>query len=109
MAELQGIFIQNLKRERGRLGISQLVLAERSELSPGYIGEIESGRKFPSIDNVERIARALEVPPYRLYMTDRDMERLLLKDQMPALSRIRREALAREVAEILNRYAGEEG
>ncbi len=109
MAELQAVFIQNLKRERGRLGISQLALAERAELSPGYIGEIESGRKFPSVDNVERLARALEVPPYRLYMTDRDLEELLIKDRMPPLTRVRREALVREVAEILDRYAGEDG
>lgn len=108
MAELQAVFIQNLKRERGRLGISQQVLAERAELSPGFIGEIESGRKFPSVDNVERLARALEVPPYRLYMTDRDLEELLIRDRMPPLTRIRREALAREVAEILDKYAGEE-
>lgn len=108
VAELQAVFIQNLKRERGRLGISQQVLAERAELSPGFIGEIESGRKFPSVDNVERLARALEVPPYRLYMTDRDLEELLIRDRMPPLTRIRREALAREVAEILDKYAGEE-
>jgi len=108
VAELQAVFIQNLKRERGRLGISQQVLAERAELSPGFIGEIESGRKFPSVDNVERLARALEVPPYRLYMTDRDLEELLIRDRMPPLTRVRREALAREVAEILDKYAGEE-
>ncbi|HSV56390.1 MAG TPA: hypothetical protein VLH39_04695, partial [Magnetospirillaceae bacterium] len=62
---------------------------------------------FPSIVNVERIARALEVTPYRLYMTERDLEKLLLEGRMPGLSKVRREALARDVAEILDRYAGE--
>ena len=98
-------FIQNLKRERGRIGISQLILAERADLSPGYIGEIESGRKFPSVENVERLAKALEIPAFRLYMSDDDLEDFLRKENVPPLSGMRREAFVREVAEILNRYA----
>lgn len=105
MAELQAVFIQNLKKERGRLRISQSTLAERAELSSGYIGEIESGRKFPSIDNVERLARALEVPPYRLYMSDGDLENLLAPEGKPAWVKT---ALVRWAAEMLEKYAGEE-
>lgn len=108
MAELQGIFIQNLKRERNRLGISQAALAEKADLSAGYIGEIESGRKFPSIENVERLAEALEVPAYRLYMTERDLEKLLLEESLSPLSRTRREAFIRDVAEVLSRYTAAE-
>lgn len=109
VAELQALFIQNLKKERSRLGISQQVLAERADLSPGYVGEIESGRKFPSVDNVERLARALEVPPYRLYMSDRDLEELLRTYRKSAWTKAGREALARGVAEYLDGYVGEEG
>lgn len=105
VAELQAVFIMNLKKERGRLGISQLVLAERAQLSPGYIGEIESGRKFPSIDNVERLARALEVPPYRLYMSNRDLEELFSPEGKPGWARA---ALVRWAAEMLEKYEGEE-
>ncbi|HOX14338.1 MAG TPA: helix-turn-helix transcriptional regulator [Spirochaetia bacterium] len=104
MAELQAVFIQNLKKERGRLRISQSTLAERAELSSGFIGEIESGRKFPSIDTVERLARALEVPPYRLYMSDRDLEDLLAPEGKPAWAKA---ALVRWAAEMLGKYAGE--
>lgn len=106
MAELQAVFIQNLKKERSRLRISQQVLAERADLSSGFIGEIESGRKFPSVDNVERLARALEVPPYRLYMSDRDLEELLGSDGKPAWARA---ALVRWAAEMLGKYAGGDG
>ncbi|NLJ46761.1 MAG: helix-turn-helix transcriptional regulator [Treponema sp.] len=106
MAELQAVFIMNLKRERGRLGISQLMLAERAELSPGYVGEIESGRKFPSIECVERLARALEVPPYRLYMSDRDVEELLSPEGKPGWAKA---ALVRWAAEMLGKYAGGDG
>lgn len=48
-------------------------LAERAGISAGFIGEIEMGRKFPSGENLERIAEALGVKPYRLLMGPEDL------------------------------------
>jgi len=41
-------------------------LSEYCESSPGYIGEIEMGRKFPSIEMIEKIAKVLKIEPYHL-------------------------------------------
>jgi len=41
-------------------------LALSCDISPGYIGEIESGRKFPAIELIEKIAFVLRVEPYLL-------------------------------------------
>jgi ribosome-binding protein aMBF1 (putative translation factor) len=40
---------------------SQVKLAKQSELSQGYICDLERGRKQPSIDAVRKIARAFGV------------------------------------------------
>jgi len=42
-------------------------LAEYCNTSPGYIGEIEMGRKFPSIELIEKMAEVLRVEPYHLF------------------------------------------
>ena len=42
-------------------------LAELCDTSPGYIGEIEMGRKFPSTGMIERIAAILRIEPYHLF------------------------------------------
>jgi transcriptional regulator with XRE-family HTH domain len=61
---LKQVFIRNLKEFRKKEGISQMNLALSCDISPGYIGEIESGRKFPSPEMIEKIARVLRIEPY---------------------------------------------
>ena len=45
-------------------------LAEYLNASPTYIGEIEVGKKFPSMDMIEKIADILKIKPY-LFFIDR--------------------------------------
>lgn len=47
-------------------------LAELCETSTSYIGEIEIAKKFPSIEMVEKIAKALKIRPFQLFMDETD-------------------------------------
>jgi len=60
----------NMKRLREALGLSQMSLAERVGCSTTLIGNIETLKRFPSAENLDRIAAALEVPVYELFMKD---------------------------------------
>jgi transcriptional regulator with XRE-family HTH domain len=71
---LKEIFIVNLKKFRKREKISQMRLAEKCNTAASYIGEIEIGRKFPSLEMIERIAGALRVEPYRFFMDAPDQK-----------------------------------
>ena len=61
------IFIENLKFIRKAKGFSQLMLAEFADLSPGLIGDIEAGRRNPTLTTIEKIALALDVPVHQLF------------------------------------------
>ena len=43
-------------------------LAECCNTSPTYIGEIEVGKKFPSMDMIERIAAILRIKPFHFFI-----------------------------------------
>ena len=73
VTELRRNLIHNMKRRRALLAISQMELADRADISAGYVGEVEMGRKFPSPEILERIAKALGVRPYRLLMGAEDV------------------------------------
>lgn len=45
-------------------------LAERCDTAASYIGEIEIGRKFPSVEMIEKIAGALNIEAYRLFVDE---------------------------------------
>lgn len=54
-------FAENLREARKAQGISQEKLAELAELHRTYIGSVERGERNITIDNMERLARALGV------------------------------------------------
>jgi transcriptional regulator with XRE-family HTH domain len=67
---IQDIFITNLKAYRKLNNISQMQLAELCKSSTGYIGEIESGKRFPSVNMIERIAGALKLESWHLFKNE---------------------------------------
>ncbi|MDR2632189.1 MAG: helix-turn-helix transcriptional regulator [Treponema sp.] len=70
---LQHIFIKNMKKYRKLAGITQEKLAELCDTDPCYIGQIETGRRFPSVLYIERIATALCIAPYLLFYDQEDI------------------------------------
>jgi transcriptional regulator with XRE-family HTH domain len=57
---------KNIRLIRNNLGLSQEELAEQAGLHRTYIGSIERAERNVSIDNIEKIARALKVQPHEL-------------------------------------------
>jgi transcriptional regulator with XRE-family HTH domain len=72
--DLKQVFIGNLRNFRNNRGISQMKLAEMCNTATNYIGEIEIGRRFPSLKLIEKISQALEVEPY-LFFLERNGEK----------------------------------
>lgn len=55
------LFAANMRHFRHKLGLSQEALAVLCGLHRTYIGSVERGERNISIDNMERIANALQV------------------------------------------------
>lgn len=54
-------FGESVKSRRALLGLSQEKLAERANLHRTYISDVERGSRNVSLENIERLARALEI------------------------------------------------
>ena len=66
--ELQKLFSSNLKSARIRANLSQLKLAEKANLSLGYICDLEGGRRWGTPETFAKLAKALQINPYELLL-----------------------------------------
>jgi transcriptional regulator with XRE-family HTH domain len=55
-------FGNKVRERRTVLGLSQEELAERANVHRTYIGMIERAEKNITLENIEKIAKALEIP-----------------------------------------------
>ncbi|HUI41120.1 MAG TPA: helix-turn-helix transcriptional regulator [Terriglobia bacterium] len=63
---------QRIRELRERKGLSQNDIEEASGLRQWYLSWVEHGQTVPSLETLERIAAALEVPLYWLFYSEDD-------------------------------------
>ena len=68
ITESVGDKIRSLRKERG---LSQESLALKAGLNTSYMGQIERAEKSATIDSLEKIANALDVPIEELFSFER--------------------------------------
>jgi len=68
--DVKKTFGASIKKWRNSLGISQEELAERADLHRTYVSDIERGARNLSLQNIEKLAHALEVSVSVLFADD---------------------------------------
>lgn len=69
--------------------LSQGDIEERSGLLRSYLSRVENGHTVPSVETLEKLARALQVPLYQLFYEG---------EQPPKLSHLAKRITAEEIA-----------
>ena len=67
MSEIAKIIGQRIRSYRLQLGLSQEKVAELSRCHPTYIGQLERGEKNATLESIEKIAAAIDVPLSELF------------------------------------------
>jgi transcriptional regulator with XRE-family HTH domain len=55
-------------KHRKRAGLSQEALAEKADIHPNYVGRIERGECSATVGILLRLAKALGIQPYKLFL-----------------------------------------
>ena len=64
------VFGANVKKYRTQTGLSQEAFAEKCGLHRTYISAVECYRRSISLENIQRIADALGIETYKLFLED---------------------------------------
>jgi len=62
MENLYILIGKRIREVRTKLNLTQEELADKAELHPSYIGQVERGSKKVSIETLQKITHALNVP-----------------------------------------------
>ena len=95
MTDLRQLLASNMRFYRGNLNLSQSKLAEKVDTATNYIAAIEVGRRFPSVQMLERIADALEIDTPALF----SMESI----QISSMDSLHEEMVG-DIAQIISDY-----
>lgn len=68
------VFGTNVKKYRSASGMSQEEFADKCGMHRTYISAIECYRRSISLENIQRIADALEIKTYKLFMEDENAQ-----------------------------------
>lgn len=66
------VFGTNVKHYRQQTGLSQEAFAEKCGMHRTYISAIECFRRSISLENIQRIADALEIEAYKLFLVSEE-------------------------------------
>lgn len=84
--KLQKLFGRRVRSARKAAKLIREKAAERADISPNYLGEIERGEKWPSPDKIEALARALNVAPAALFQfVNEETDPRVLRKKIEAL------------------------
>ena len=90
MTEVQQVLAFNIKKYRKTKGVTQEQLAEQAGTSTNYLGSIETGKKYPSPQMIDKLAKALDINPLELF-----------KKESPNMQSIK-QSLEEKIQEVLN-------
>ena len=68
--KLKRIVAQNLRHYRKKANLTQEGLGWKTKLHPNYLGRVERGEDTISIDNLEKVAKALKIAPHLLLIPE---------------------------------------
>ena len=68
------VFGDNLRKYRNELGLSQEAFADKCGLHRTYISAIECYRRSIALENVQRIADALGIEAYKLFIESEEQK-----------------------------------
>lgn len=74
--KLKALIGKNVKYYCYRENLTQEQLAEKTKSSVNYIGRLERGQHNPSVDKLEKVASALNIEPYELFIQRNDIDNL---------------------------------
>ena len=99
MAGIREVLASNIKEYRRKYGFSQDKLAELASISSQYLATVETCRKFPTPEVLDRLAGALDIETHELFAS--------VSSPQKELEKLRQDIIGEVVKTIRQSFADE--
>ena len=101
--EFRSVVAENIKKYRKMNNLTQLALAEKADLSVGYLHDLEAGSKWGAPETIVKLARSLNVKPFQFFIYD-DAKPDSFSSDLILLSNSLKKNIDELISELLRKY-----
>lgn len=101
--ELRKIFFTNLHRFRKERNLTQEKFAELCDISTNYVGYIEKGKSFPSVELIEKMAKVLAIEPHLLFISENSKEKKEIEKRNNEFKKMEKERLSEDLVKAIKK------
>lgn len=101
--EFRAVVGGNIRVYRLLNNLSQLALAEKADLSVGYLHSLEAGTKWGTPETIVKLAKSLNVKPFQFFMHDEAKSDSISSDLI-LLSNALKQNIDETIADLLRKY-----
>lgn len=104
--EIKRIFTSNIKKYRALNGLTQMQLAEEADISVGFLCDLESGKKWGTLETMAKLAKALHVKPYQLLMPEEEKNNAVnIHEDLSELALNLKQSIDSNIGSLIQKYA----
>lgn len=100
----KNIFSTNIKKYRKLNHFTQMSLAEKANISVGYLCDLEAGNKWGTPETITKLATALNISPSQLFISDSDDNTNTITDDLLLLSEEIKENIDTKISDLQKKY-----
>ena len=86
--------------------MTQMQLAEAADISVGFLCDLESGKKWGTLETMAKLAKALHIKPYQLLMPEDEKDQTVnIHEDLSDLSQNLKHNIDSQIETLIKKYA----
>lgn len=86
--------------------MTQMQLAEAADISVGFLCDLESGKKWGTLETMAKLAKALHIKPYQLLMPEDEKDQTInIHEDLSDLSQNLKHDIDSQIETLIKKYA----
>lgn len=104
--EIKKIFTENIRKYRNLTGMTQQELAEEADISVGFLCDLESGKKWGTLETMAKISKALRIKPYQLLLPEENKNfDVTLHEDLSELGQFITQTVENKIKFLMKKYS----